>query len=394
MKPLTLTMSAFGPFSALQTIDFTQAAQSGIFLISGKTGAGKTTILDAITFALYGRASGSSRKSENFKSKNASAEDECYVILTFLLDDKEYTIRRRPKQELEKKRGGGTKIAEQRAELTLPSGEVLDSPTEVNQKIIELMGIDCEQFKRIIMLAQGEFKELLEASSRTKMELFRKIFGTEEYDRFTKNLDKRKKELSARWENSLTVRRRLVDNLSRNGVLRLTDSANPEHLEAATLGDIVKEYIEGQQKRLDDCKGQLAILEKEREGIDLTAALERARRFAERERLTAEVLRLSEGKQEYENIEKRLKLAAEAKIIAVREEQWQSVKSRLATHRKQQETEQAALAAAKSSVEAAAAEQQKKPARQKRLEELAGELVLCRQTAILAKTLSEGAPCP
>ncbi|MEG0754354.1 MAG: SMC family ATPase, partial [Angelakisella sp.] len=251
MKPLTLTMSAFGPFSALQTIDFTQAAQSGIFLISGKTGAGKTTILDAITFALYGRASGSSRKSENFKSKNASAEDECYVILTFLLDDKEYTIRRRPKQELEKKRGGGTKIAEQRAELTLPSGEVLDSPTEVNQKIIELMGIDCEQFKRIIMLAQGEFKELLEASSRTKMELFRKIFGTEEYDRFTKNLDKRKKELSARWENSLTVRRRLVDNLSRNGVLRLTDSANPEHLEAATLGDIVKEYIEGQQKRLD-----------------------------------------------------------------------------------------------------------------------------------------------
>ncbi|MEG1943727.1 MAG: SMC family ATPase, partial [Angelakisella sp.] len=210
MKPLNLTMSAFGPFSGTVEIDFEQAAQAGIFLISGKTGAGKTTILDAITFALYGRASGSNRKSENFRSKNAAADAECYVVLRFRLDDREYTIRRRPKQELEKKRGNGIKTVEQRAELILPAGEVLDSPTEVNRKIVELMGIDCEQFKRIIMLAQGEFRELLEASSKTKMELFRRIFGTEEYDRFTRSLDKHKKELSAQWESGVAARRRLI----------------------------------------------------------------------------------------------------------------------------------------------------------------------------------------
>lgn len=394
MKPLQLTMSAFGPFCQVTTIDFRQAQRSGIFLISGKTGAGKTTILDAITFALYGKASGSSRKSENFRSKTAPPQLECYVILTFILDDKEYTVRRRPRQELEKKRGSGTKLAEQRAELILPGGEQLDGTAEVNQKLVELLGIDCEQFRRIIMLAQGEFRELLEASSKSKMELFRRIFGTEEYDRFTKQLDRRRKELAQQWESSIAARRRLIENLARNGITELAEAQSPEHLAGETLEALIGGYLAVQRSRMEETNKQLAEVERQRDGLNLAAALQQAERFKERERLTAEVLKLNESRGEYESLETRLRLANEAKVIALREEQWQSVKTRLATHQKQLEQEEARAGTARTAAEAAAREQQQKPQRQQRLEALAGELVLCRQTVLLAGTLTPGDPCP
>ncbi|MEG1943369.1 MAG: hypothetical protein RR049_06080, partial [Angelakisella sp.] len=200
--------------------------------------------------------------------------------------------------------------------------------------------------------------------------------------------------LAAQWDSGVAARRRLLENLARNGVVRLSESANPEHLAAATLTEIVGGYISERKNHMDEAKLRLGVVEKEREGLNLTAALQRAERFKERDRLTSEVLKLSDGKAEYESLEKRLRLANEAKLIAVREEQWQSVKSRLAAHIKQQEGEQAREKDAQLQAKAADGERQKNQSRQKRLEELAGELVLCRQTAILAKTLTEGTPCP
>ena len=122
MKPVTLTLSAFGPYREEETLDFSAAGEEGVFLISGPTGAGKTTLFDAITFALYGKASGSARQSENFRCHSADPQRECFVRLRFRLEGKDYLIYRRPWQEVAKKRGEGLKPLLHRAELTLPDG--------------------------------------------------------------------------------------------------------------------------------------------------------------------------------------------------------------------------------------------------------------------------------
>ena len=167
MKPVTLTLSAFGPYRGEETLDFSAVGEEGVFLISGPTGAGKTTIFDAITFALFGRASGSARQSDNFRCHSADPGRECFVELTFRLEGKLYRIRRRPVQRMAGKRGA-EKSLQHKAELTLPDGRVIDSLTEVSDRIRELLGITCEQFRKIVMLAQGEFKELLTAPSKEK----------------------------------------------------------------------------------------------------------------------------------------------------------------------------------------------------------------------------------
>lgn len=394
MKPVTLTMSAFGPFVGETVVDFSTAAKSGIFLIGGRTGAGKTTIFDAITFALFGKASGSNRRSENFKSNGASADRECFVTLTFSLADGVYTVRRRPKQEVQKKRGEGTKVAEQRAELTLPDGTVMDSLSRVDEKIQALLGLDCEQFRRIVMLAQGEFRQLLEAPSTTKMELFRRIFGTGEYDRFTKELDSRKKALAARWETSVDARRRLVENLAKNGVARLAQSENPHLLPKDTLTTIVTEYLADCKTTLAAEKKALEQVEKAREAISLPAAAALFDKFGERERLTAQATQLAQQEPEAKNWVIRLKKAGDARVIELREQEWAGAKKRLAQHTAQQEAQTAETALAQKALVAARRQQAGNPARQQQLEQLAGDMVLCRQIAILARGLAPGKPCP
>lgn len=196
MRPIKLTISAFGPYASKQVIDFEELKGRNIFVISGKTGAGKTTIFDAISYALYGEASGESRETDSLRSHFADDNTETYVELEFELRGEKYTVNRVPKQKKKKARGEGYTEKSADATLTLPDGKVITKVKNVTDKIIEILGITIEQFKQIVMLAQGEFKKLLLADSVEREGIFRKIFNTYDFEKIQAELKDKAANLS------------------------------------------------------------------------------------------------------------------------------------------------------------------------------------------------------
>ena len=196
MRPIKLTISAFGPYASKQVIDFEELKGRNIFVISGKTGAGKTTIFDAISYALYGEASGESRETDSLRSHFADGNTETYVELEFELRGEKYTVNRVPKQKKKKARGEGYTEKSADATLTLPDGKVITKVKNVTDKIIEILGITREQFKQIVMLAQGEFKKLLLADSVEREGIFRKIFNTYDFEKIQAELKDKAANLS------------------------------------------------------------------------------------------------------------------------------------------------------------------------------------------------------
>ena len=194
MRPLKLTMSAFGPYAGRAEAELERLGERGLYLITGDTGAGKTTIFDAITYALYGEASGPSRTPAMLRSKYARPDTPTLVELAFCCGDKTYLVRRAPEQERPAKRGSGLIAQPAWAELTLPDGRVITRVREVNAALIEITGMDWDRFVQIAMLAQGEFLKLLLADTRTRQEIFREIFKT----RYCLSLQERLKSESAR----------------------------------------------------------------------------------------------------------------------------------------------------------------------------------------------------
>ena len=193
MKPKNLTISAFGPFANTVFIDFNQF-QNGLFLVSGDTGSGKTSIFDALTFALYGQVSGSTREIETLRSDYATANHDTFVELVFTHKGKEYSISRSPAYQRPKKVGEGMTLSGTKASITMPNGHIIDRLGDVNDKVDEILGINASQFKQIVMVAQGEFLKVLNASSQERGEILRKIFNTEIYEQFTLILKEKTKE--------------------------------------------------------------------------------------------------------------------------------------------------------------------------------------------------------
>lgn len=194
MRPLTLTISAFGPYAGVETVDFGRLGRSGLFLVTGDTGAGKTTVFDAITFALYGVASGGRgrRSARSFRSDYASADTDTYVELMFEHQGRQYKLRRNPDYQRKAKRGSGVVEQKHDAELTcIDTGEVVSKAALVSARVKDLIGLDENQFAQIGMIAQGDFLRILHAESKDRIEIFRKIFGTEMYDSFAKRLNQR-----------------------------------------------------------------------------------------------------------------------------------------------------------------------------------------------------------
>ena len=181
MRPIKLIMSAFGPYASKTVLDLDELGASGLYLITGDTGAGKTTIFDAITFALYGEASGDNRESTMFRSKYASADTPTEVELTFIYAGKEYYIKRNPEYDRPKTRGEGFTTERANAELHYPDGRVVTKLREVDRAVEEIMGIDRNQFTQIAMIAQGDFLKLLLASTDDRKKIFQKIFRTRCY---------------------------------------------------------------------------------------------------------------------------------------------------------------------------------------------------------------------
>lgn len=202
MRPLKLVMTAFGPYAGRTELDFTKLGDRGLYLICGDTGAGKTTVFDAIVFALYGTASGGARQPNMFRSKYAEAETPTVVELSFSYRGKNYFIRRNPEYERLKARGAGVTVEKPNAELTLPDGKVITKVKDVNAAIIDILGIDGEQFTQIAMIAQGEFSRLLLSSTDDRKKIFRKIFRTERYQRLQDALRERAGELRTSYQTA------------------------------------------------------------------------------------------------------------------------------------------------------------------------------------------------
>ena len=201
MRPLKLTISAFGPYADLTVFDFEKLGKGGLYLITGDTGAGKTTIFDAITYALYGETSGEHREVSMLRSKYANDSTETFVELLFSYRDKEYTIRRNPDYDRAVKRGTGVTKQIAKAQIIMPDGKVISNRIkEVDEAVKEIIGIDKNQFCRIAMIAQGDFLKLLLASTKERMEIFRHIFKTELYRSLQDRLSMEAKELKKECE--------------------------------------------------------------------------------------------------------------------------------------------------------------------------------------------------
>ena len=207
MRPTKLVISAFGPYAeTMPEIDFEQFEERGLFLISGDTGAGKTTIFDAICFALYGTTSGTYRDTRNLRSEYAADNVDSYVDFYFTHQGKKYHVWRRPSYERKKLRGTGT-VSEKEKAVLYEEGKVpVEGLVHVNAAVIKLLNIDEKQFKQIAMIAQGEFWNLLNAKTEERTEILRTIFLTGGYKNIEFRLKDRMDESykdKARAENSI-----------------------------------------------------------------------------------------------------------------------------------------------------------------------------------------------
>ena len=197
MRPTKLSISAFGPYAGYVEIPMDMLGNEGLYLITGDTGAGKTTIFDAICFALFGEPSGPTRDKTMFRSKYADPQTPTEVGLCFIHGKKQYRVKRNPEYMRPAKRGGKMTREPAEAELYLPDGSVITKTRTVTEAIENILGVNRDQFSQIAMLAQGDFLKLLLADTRTRIEIFRELFKTDNYLALQKKLDTSEKELLA-----------------------------------------------------------------------------------------------------------------------------------------------------------------------------------------------------
>lgn len=270
MRPLRLTISGFGPYAGTQELDFSRLGTGGLYLITGDTGAGKTTIFDAITYALFGEASGDSRDASMLRSKYAAPDTPTYVELTFDYGGKSYQVKRSPEYTRAKTRGTGNTKQAATAELIYPDGNVVTKLKEVNTAIRDIIGLTRAQFSQIAMISQGDFRKLLQAGTEERQKIFRDIFRTKFYDLLQSKLK----------ENVLAVGRE-KDEISRSigqymhSVTCKEDSVYSPDAEKARAGQLpmaefqkvleaILEEDTGAEKKLDS---DLDAVEKELDAV-------------------------------------------------------------------------------------------------------------------------------
>ncbi|MCV2216941.1 AAA family ATPase [Thauera sp. Sel9] len=304
MKPLKLSLQAFGPFAGRETVDFTRLPPGALFLISGPTGAGKTSILDGITYALYGDTSGGERSAREMRSHHADAALQTEVELEFALGGQHYRVRRVPEQSRAAQRGGGVVNAPAKAELFRFDADrwqpLAQRTTEVTQQVEALLGFKAEQFRQVVLLPQGQFRKLLAASSAEREKILETLFGTAAYKRLQDALKAEAAMLRERGEQASLRRATLL-----------------QQAEAETTEDLAV--------RLDALGAALATLEAEEKAARdadgaARAALQQgqatAARFAEAQAAAAALAALTAGRAETDARRLRLEDARRAQQVS------------------------------------------------------------------------------
>ena len=441
MRPITLEMNAFGPYAGHETVDFTLLGEHGLFLIAGDTGAGKTTLFDAISFALYGVATGGSKRrtGRSFRSDFAKPQDDTWVELTFSHAGKEYTVRRSPEYQ---KPGRKTPCLPDAA-MTCEDGRSWTKIETVTAAVEELLGLDAGQFAQVAMIAQGDFLSILRADSKTRAAIFRRIFDTQLYENVAGLLKERRDRVRSACQSANDRYLQLASQLLFDEQAENAEEYRQNSVHGEALLDTVEHQLSRDQARLErrqaDREQQEALLS------DATSRLHSAqtqnegvRQFAQiQNHLTA----LHERQPEWEHNAQKALAARRAQEVRTQQEACQREEKRLVQLKTQLEQHTAQLAAEQQKLASVTPVYQQSLANQQRIEELqlkqqrllqalplfdqcrqasqmlqaseaalAEKLALRRQASetyerlfeayladqagILADTLAEGRPCP
>ena len=284
MRPITLTMSAFGPYAGKTVIELDKLGTNGLYLITGDTGAGKTTIFDAITYALYGEASGNTRDVNMFRSKYAEPSTPTEVELTFEYAQKIYTVKRNPEYDRPKARGEGYTTEKANAELHYPDGRVVTRLKEVNKAIVDIMGIDRSQFTQIAMIAQGDFLKLLLASTEDRKKIFQKIFRTQCYYQLQERLKAETSKLAVEYNQTGGSIRQYINGIAchPDDVLMLeVDKAKKGELKNTEAVQLVEKLIEQDTAEQQKVLERIGELDKQKQKIAAQLAVAENRKTTE-----------------------------------------------------------------------------------------------------------------
>lgn len=309
MRPVRLTISAFGSYADRQVLELDRLGSRGLYLITGDTGAGKTTIFDAIVFALYGEASGSVREPGMFRSKYAAPETTTEVELVFTYGGKTYTVKRNPRYMRPKLRGEGEAEQKAEAQLIYPDGRIVTKPGEVNDALREIMGVDRDQFCQVAMIAQGEFLELLLAKTQERQKIFRHIFGTERYVKLQDKLKEAANELKRQSDAVRGSVRQYIRGIRCGEESVLTaglDAAMEDRLPLSEVMQLLEKILEEDAESYEAVGREIESLD--RELGEINARLGKAEEYDKirkalqrgREQLEQERQKLSQAKQALE----------------------------------------------------------------------------------------------
>ncbi|MBT2771542.1 SMC family ATPase [Halomonas sp. ISL-60] len=344
MTPLVLTMQAFGPFAGSETIDFTALGRSPLFLINGPTGAGKSSILDALCFALYGQTTGNERDPTQMRCDQANATLLTEVTLDFRLRGVDYRVRRVPQQERPKARGEGTTTHNAEAQLwrlnTEGEQETCLVARKVNDATAELqtlIGLDANQFRQVMVLPQGKFRELLIADSKDREKIFSQLFQTQIFQRIEERLRTQANQI----ERAVNDHRQHISGILAGGELE-SEAALAQEQEALTP------QVEQARLRFDTAQQQRRQAEQQR---DEAQALQR--QFAARESLATDKARHLEQQAHIESIKGRLAQSARAQALRPQSTALAQAQQALAAAQAEQRQAQAGLTSQRTNAEQA-----------------------------------------
>ena len=296
MRPLRLTISAFGPYAQPTQLDLERLGNSGLYLITGDTGAGKTTLFDAITFALYGEPSGTNREASMLRSKYALPQTPTEVTLEFSYGGKIYTVKRNPEYERPKARGEGMTTEKANAELTYPDGRVVARLKDVNRVIVEILGVDREQFAQISMIAQGDFLKLLLASTKERQAIFQTLFHTKRYELLQEELKRQANSCEQEYKELSRQRQQYVSQIqcsTQSPMAQQAEEAKQGALPTSEIWQLLQNLLSA-----DETEQQQLQQRRERLQEQMKLATERLTQAKQREESSSQLEQLRAQQQE------------------------------------------------------------------------------------------------